>query len=538
MKIKNKNILYCLFLAAIFMIFIFASYFSLETILGNAYIHDQSIKVLISFICLIIIFSFILNKLKLTKKQIAILFIILILVGLSLRVFSMYTLKTVQISDFANSERLYNYLQENGEFQYHENPADNVSLQNNFAMFPTWYIYSAIIVQMFNIVGYNAEYIIELNLMLVALASLFLYKGVSRLFSSKIALLSIFFFSICPSLITYSNIGTPDHFTILLICALIFCWSFVLKENNKKKKYLQSIILILIMSLINLFKPLSIYMLLVFVCSEILINIFGNLKNIKKYFKLNWKYLSFFIISFLIINTSITQMANLITEKNIKMTIKDSSGMYLLWGYTLNENKEYDSNYIYNQIMPELLKKYEYDYDKVLSELSIIAKQNLKNNIKYIPNIWEAKFKILFANEGDYFSFANTNEKYSEKLSLNYYNDYIVVSNSFMGITYILICISCIGSIITEKSNKETSIIYLMIIGFIAIVILGGVQSRYKSLISVQFFIMAAIGIEYLWSIINLVKIKIKKKKGEISINVGIGYNSSLQQQQTYKNSI
>lgn len=341
--------------------------------------------------------------------------------------------------------------------------------------------------------------------------------------------MTIFLFSICPSLVVYSNIATPDHMTILLMTIIIYLWSKLLKLNNmNKRKLLLTLLLIIFMCLINLFKPLSYFMLLVFIGSELLNN-FRNRKAIQKYFKYNFKYTLFFIFSFIILNLAISNLLNFTIENTMKTKVISDKSSYLIWGYTIDDKGEYNSDFIYQKLYTKLLKKYDNNLDKLYEEMSAIAKQNLKNNINYLPKIWLAKYKLAVGHEGDFFSFANTNNNsnYSKRISYKY-NDFLMLGNSFMSICYLFMGLACLFSVVKQNKQKELSIVLLMIIGYLAILVLGGVQPRYKSLIFPQIFIVSALGINYFMSLFKHFIINIKKNKGSVIINVGISDNSSI----------
>lgn len=532
---KNKNsIIFNLFCGFFILFFSYATYVCLNKLLISSFFFPKILSALGIIILLTLIFYILISKLKLTNRQTIIILLLLIIAGVGLRIWSVNYFQTSQLSDFANPEKLYKYIEKNGQFSVHDRTIDYHSLQNNFSLFPTWANYSYLVLNIYNIFGYHPNIVKIMNIILFVLTNVFIFVGTKNMFSKKIALLTCLMFSISPTLILYTNVATPDFFTILFMSLIILFWSLSIKNKTIiKKKYIYMFLTIVSMACVNLFKPLSIYMLLVIIVSEFILEISGNYKNIKSYFKQNYKFLLFILISFFTLNFSFAKITNVYVENNIKLSIKNSSSMYLLWGYSVDKNIKYSSNYVYDRVMPDLNEKYNNDYDLILKELSVVAKDNFKKNIKYIPNIWNDKFVILFEFE-DYYYWANTS-KNKEKIYDESFNTYTVISAAYAGIMYISIII--LALILIFKKNKDKTmtkngiIILLMIAGYLAILILGGVQSRYKCLISIQFAIISAISLNQLVSIIanfNSKHFSIKKTKKEIILNVGYNNNSSL----------
>lgn len=519
--LRDKQVIKKIFLLLVIAVFSTAIFVNLSHPLTNDYFAIDTIANIVSIIIFLLIIYTLIKATNLTQKNIIIWMIIILTIGIVLRIISINFFDTVQVSDFKNAELLYKFLQ-NNEFVYQTNPMKNTALQTNFSLFPTWAFYSYLLYFLYQIFGFSYIFVKILNIALYIATSIFIYLGAKNIFSQKIGLLSVLIFSIAPTLIIYNNVATPDHFTILFMSIVIYIWSLILKCDNQKKKYLLTLVLIINMIFVNLFKPLSVYMLLVFICTELIVEIFGN--KDKHYLKNNWKYYVFFILAFFIFNKTITYSMNEMIENSIQISVKDATSFYLLWGYSVDEEGKFDSNYVYTKVRKELVAKYNNDYDLILNDFEKIAYDNFKNNIKYLPSIWWSKFDIAFSNEMDYFSFANTSNN-SDEIKLEYYNKVYIFTNTFMAINYLMLIICCIGLYKNKIPEKGTIIILLMIMGYVAILILGGVQSRYKSLISPQFFILFAVGFDYMLSKWHLNMAKTKKG---VMLNVGYDNSSSL----------
>ena len=261
MKIMHKNWIYNIFLIFIILFSILAVFNNFNSLNFNNLLQKKEILVAIFFILFLIVIFNLLKKLNINSKWNVIILILIILIGLLLRGFSIYTMKTVQISDFAGAKDLYDFEKENNFMYYklYENPKDIPEIQSRFSLFPTWYVYNSIFLNYYRLFGFNSVVVKIANCILFVLSSVLLYLGIKKFFNNRVALMTILCLSICPALISYTNVATPDHFTILFMSLSIFLWSLIIHRKNDLKKYLISFFLILNLNLINLFKPLSIY---------------------------------------------------------------------------------------------------------------------------------------------------------------------------------------------------------------------------------------------------------------------------------------
>ncbi len=489
-KLKNYW-LFNIFLIGVFSIFLYASIFTF-CYLKDTYNYSYQIIGLILFYLFFFLTSlYILNKIKLNKKSLIIILTIITLIGIGFRIFSLNYFKTIPTSDFAIGNDLYNFLESDGKFIYHENKLEDNFFQIYFARYPSWFTYDIIVYKINSLIGNNINYLKILNIILYIFTNIFLYLGVKNLFNEKIGLLSSFIFSLIPSLIVYNNVQTPDHFTVFLMSLIIFTWSIILKSSNKKK-YILTFILVFLMSLINLFKPIGIYMLLVFIVSEIFINI----NNIKSYLKNNYQYFIYFIIMFLSIYILVNKTLNNIVENYIKNETVNSTSAYLIWGYSLDDNGKYNSDFLFNKVYKSLKEKYQGNLTLIYNDLSQIAKENIKNNLNKLPYIWNEKLKISLHDETSFYYWANTSQnEFIASKNNNNLDHFALISNSFMIMIYLMISLVSLLTIFNNEKKKEISIILLMIIGYLAILVLGGVQGRYKAIIFPQFAIICSLGI-------------------------------------------
>ena len=255
-----------------------------------------------------------------------------------------------------------------------------------------------------------------------------------------------------------------------------------------------SVLNIISFSLINYFKPLSIFGIIVFLCMEILgylIYMFFK-KEIK-----NIKFEAIYTVSFLVVGIAVLfatgKLLNLMVEKGINTKVTNSTSLYMAWAYAVDDNGKYNPSII-DKIYGDLMTKYEFDQEKVFEEMSVIAKEQFIRNIPYLPKIICSKFNILYGNDYQSFSYANKsgNDEYDKIIYDRYKGAYNSISNIFSCLLYGLAIVSVIKEIVRKDKNKYKIVISLIILGYIMILLLGGAQSRYKHLILGPLCIIAA----------------------------------------------
>lgn len=470
------------------------------------------------FIIIIGLFYFLLDKVDLnsTKKTFGILLGIIFL-GIVIRLFVRLFLQTQTISDFATPHEFYTYYQENGAYTGKLNDwQNNDKYQNYYAKYPAWYPYLRIIMLIYDIFGKRVILIQFVNIVLFSLSALLVFFIIASMTAKKMALLGVLFWSLCPSLVIYSTITTPDHFSIFFILLTIYFWikaevsfkeqshkngetkfKFLLKDN--KRSYTYMILAGLSSVLVNLFKPLSILFLVAFVCVEIACRIWPNLKSWKQLcstIKVNSFRWVLFIVTFIGFSMLQTAIVNNSIEKMFRVEVVNSQPMYLLWGYSVNQYGNYDPN-VADPIMNDVFEKYNGDLPKAMEELDTLAKQTIRKNLPYLPKILQTKFQILFNSEESYWWFANTAEtpEYTQAVNTIIKTPFLSSAISFMWLLYFFVAVNAINNMMSKYISKFTLINAIVTWGYILVLLLGGVQGRYKSLIVAPLCIMAAMGV-------------------------------------------
>lgn len=458
--------------------------------------------IIVAYVLLILIVYIIIKKIKLENKYVEIISVILIIsLGLALRIGTDQIMKSVPISDFATPHAVY-HLKDTGIFAKRNSVADNSFYQTYYSTFPAWYPYMQVVSVIYNIFGENIINIKILNWILFTLTSIALYFACKNSFSKRTGIFAILLFTLFPSHIIYSNITTPDHLSIFLITLWLLTWSKIVyyRKNEKKKEIIIfSVLNILCVCLINLFKPLSIFGILVFICAEILCftDVLIEKETRKKYLKSGLIYcLSFILICFLALNIE-NKILYKVVEKKINTKVVDATSLYLLWGYSIDEKKQYNSKPA-NDIYDYILAKNNNDVEKSIEEVKSIAKDQFINNLPYLPSILWQKFFVAYYNEYDLFTIANHSNDaiYDQKISDNYLKIYNYIANGYMSMLLFLIIVALIKELRSKKRNSMIFISSLIIIGYTCILVFGGVQPRYKALIFGPICFLAASSLE------------------------------------------
>ena len=123
-----------------------------------------------------------------------------------------------------------------------------------------------------------------------------------------------------------------------------------------------------------------------------------------------------------------------------------------------------------------------------------ISKEQFKDNLPYLTKILYQKFNIAYGYENDVFLFANEsgNDEYDNNINTKYYNKYEFVANGFIISLIFMITLTLTKELFKKEKNKLLIIIALIMTGYTCVLIFGGVQPRYKTLLFSCMCIMAA----------------------------------------------
>lgn len=499
-KIRN-NLLVKLFYLLFGISMILALSFILKEVENTQFLFYQ-----FAYVCLYVTFIVAcqlaigrVNPLKRSKKVFTILSII-IFIGILLRLCALCFLQTEPISDFKTPHAFYQYYYDQGPYAEIVPWSERDTFQLYYSRFPAWYLYMRIVMLIYNIFGENLLWIHVLDMLLAAGTIVAIYFLVKKIANDSTALLAALLFATNPSLILYSCITTPDHFTILLFVLTFVFW--VQAEENRSEWYRKPktiaylLATILCCMMVNFFKPLSVFFLIVFVCYEIAVHLYPAVRDrigMRIAFHDIISYELSFVGAFLILLVASNTILNHSIEKMMKTEVVQSTGLYLLWGYSVNEMGEYDPN-VATEVFLDLMEQYDNNLPVVLEEIDGLAIEQIKDNFDLLPKIFREKYYLAFGGEYGYFGFSNTsaNTEYMESITKVFQKPITAILIAAMRILYVLSLIYAVLSIKDKKINKYMLLLSITIFGYILVLVLGGVQSRYKSLVVPLWCILSA----------------------------------------------
>ena len=160
----------------------------------------------------------------------------------------------------------------------------------------------------------------------------------------------------------------------------------------------------------------------------------------------------------------------------------DSTGLYLMWGTAINEEGNYDPNIASDEFFV-VNEKYSGDYDLMFQEFMEIGKEWFKQN--FSPDLVWQKIKAGFCSEYGFYGAANTSavEGYASSVDQVLYTPLLLSMLSYMHILYILSCLYAIFMIVQKRIKKADLLIMIILFGYVCVLMISGIQHRYKSLV-------------------------------------------------------
>lgn len=504
MKKRNYNLFIYLFFNVIFILmFIYACFLCVKTIYNPTYESKYIFGTIVA--AYIILYSLIASKVanRLSIKLEIVYVVFIMLLAFILRWIGIVIMRTTQISDFSFPHDAIRYfkgdLSDSGFFDY---------IGNYYAKFPAWFPFMRLLNIFYDLFcggEVNIEAVKYGNAVLNTITCGGIYYASRCLFSRKVGIIASILYCCFPSLIIWTNITTPDHITMFLFVLQMIVWYWMWKKTDNWKIH---IILICVHSiiciLINWFKPLVILYLLVLV-----------FYLIGTYDKSDRKKIIFggiiYFFSFLLCFIGSSKILSVWVENSIQRETIDSTWLYIYCGSVMKEDGTMD-NAKANEVMAEVFQQNESidDQMRIFKEMAI--EQIIENKMK-LPVLWLDKYREAMNCEGATWYWCNTNtengygDKLNEVLGLEYY----FISNQYYLLLLILVVLCGISQLISKYKNVNIFYLFLTVSGFIGILVVSGVQSRYKLIIMPYLVIMGAYGLDSISCIISGSNIKAKQ---------------------------
>lgn len=442
-----------------------------------------------------------------------------IIVGISLRIFAIHFLQTECISDFLTPHNFYQHYQNHGA--YVEGAwSEKDFYQLYYSRFPAWYPYMKVVSFIYDIFGFNIQNIQTVNIILSAATMLAIFWCAKLIQDEKIGLIAVTIFAWNPSLIMYSSITTPDHFSIFFIVLLIIFWIYAEKNRQMWRRSYKAMIYPIFLGIstmfIGFFKPVAPLVIVALICYEFAVYIYPAFRARMDFKKICKEIISYGVFCISLVCLFVF-LGNRLVESSIYSTFKtdvvDSTGFYIYAGFAVDENGKYDSNKISERFM-ELMEEYNNDQIKVFEKLSEESKQQLKESIPYIGQIISDKIEVLVSEYG-YFGFSNTSsdQSYAQSINQTLSSPLLMAATVNMRIMYILSAILMLYLIFQKKINKMILISSIVLFGYIAVLLISGIQGRYKSIIIPLWCIISAYCAFMIYELVSNKVLRILEKR-------------------------
>lgn len=391
-----------------------------------------------------------------------------IIIGIGLRIAYYCLVQTMQTSDFYWPTAFYLHLDEIGGYnEYTTIYKELDDFQVYYSLYPAWSTYMFIVHGLYEIFGVHTSLLVGVNIilsgfMICIYARLLNEVGIdTKTKNIVIALLACF-----PQMVMWDAVASPDHFAVLFIALLVYIWYKSLKYEKILLYVLAEAVCI---SIIGLFKPIVPLMIVLLICADIFMALFINNGTIKM---LVVKSLLVVILTVGVSGT-VSCCNRILLENYIKTDVQQATSFYFLWGYSVDENGNWDS-YAADPYINEAFEQAEYVAD-VVTYANDAASHILKRNITLLPRILRQKFKLLFYSDDwpAFWSLTNDNNECSKWLyeNIDILGRILTVSNSFF---------LFLMPFALKKKNEASIFLSLGWVGYICFLVLAGIQTRYR----------------------------------------------------------
>lgn len=399
----------------------------------------------------------------LTKINRTVFIILLILVAAVPRLVWNWYIQTQPFSDFLH---LYNY-------GVNASQGDFKGFADFYGVFPFKIGFGMILAGLFSIFGSGLWTIKIFNILLSLALVLIIYAGGKMLYGEKAGRVASLLCALWPAQIMYTSVIASEHvFLVLFTGAVLLTLYFVKKYTYKNHDFWNGNMMLLaagfITALAQLIRPMAMIMLPVFAVFILLYKRY-RADNFTS-FALGIKS----IVLFIAVYFAVVNLVNLPIQKATGVDItKSDSGFNLMIG----TNSKADG--MFNSEDFSIIKKNNFDFEKVQKEAKDIAFSRIKNDPVGFAKLALTKYKIQWGDEnyGYYWSTISSQDSKAENAVKSHPRIFYGVSQLF----YILIILMAVCTCFyTLKEKRYDSLIILMIFGGLLLsYTFLEVQSRY-----------------------------------------------------------
>lgn len=409
----------------------------------------------------------------------------IILAGVILRCVTLHFMQTQPVSDFNKPHEFYRYYQERGSYLEKVPWDQRDKYQLYYSKVPAWFTYMRVVMIIYDLLGERLLWIYILNMILASGTILLIYLILP---DKRAALMGAALLAFNPSMIFYSCITTPDHFTAFLLVLTIFFWmrgeKYRMDWPHSKKIIPYAVGAVTCCFLVNWFKPLSVFFIIAFICYESAMHLYPAIRE-KLPIKELWERVISYEMSFLILLSGGIWVGNAAlnaqVESMLKTDVVNIMGDYLIYGANMGEDEKSTMPYDKEQLM----EQYNMDLEKVYSEINKMVPEQMKKYLEHPFSLLGRKFGVAFWHELNFFAIANTSasEEYAESVDELLNTPVTSVMLTHMRLLYFLSALCAAYFVFGRKADKMVLLTAIIIFGYVLVLLFGEVQGRYKSLV-------------------------------------------------------
>ncbi len=388
---------------------------------------------------------------------------ILIVIALTPRLIWILNVNTQPYSDFLHMHN-YGINASHGDFK---------GFVDFYAVFPFKIGFGLALAGLYSVFGPHLIAAKLCNVLLSLILVLIVYAGGKMLYGEKAGRISALLAALWPADIMYTSVIASEHlFLVFFTGAVVLMLRFIKKYTYKNLEVTNGNLLLisigLLTALAQLIRPMAMILLPVFAVFILLYKRYRA--GAAASFGLKLKSIVFVTLSYFIV----INLVNLPVQKltGIDITRSDS-------GFNLMIGTNMKSNGMFNNDDFSIIKKNNFDINRVHSEARQIAMDRIKSEPQKLPGLFYRKINILWGNEnyGYYWSTTPIEESSLGNIIKPHPRAFYGVSQAFYILIVLMGVCSCLYSI---KEKRYDALVILMIFGgiFISYLLLE-VQSRY-----------------------------------------------------------
>jgi 4-amino-4-deoxy-L-arabinose transferase-like glycosyltransferase len=355
-----------------------------------------------------------------------------------------------------------------------------------FTVFPFKFSYGLIVALIYRIFGVSLSAVRYSNVFLSVILVLLIYAVGRKVFDEETARLAGILFALWPSQIMFTSVMASEHVFMVFFMAALLLFFKILDNTDKRRVYVLALLTGICLMVAQVVRPMATLLFVVFIIYLAFFVETGEkpVKGMIKKASVFAVIAAGFMISLLLVNAVVYRLTG--------VPIWRASS-----GYNLMIGTNFESSGTFNNEDYELVKEYDYDYDRVHAEGFRIAIERIKSQPFRFLKLVEDKFEIQWASE-EYGYIWSTRSIEDESASGSQAASH---PRFFIGISQIyyigLLAFAIAGCIIANRKGIFALVPLLLVYeGMVAAYTFLEVQPRYHYPVVPLFLIVAAYGIK------------------------------------------